>query len=76
MLQPCGSRHEEYCVVWAINRRAKLSCDFSLPPLKVHSQDATRRQSKGGDAGWQVTVSDMHLVNYKTDQLGNTLKDP
>lgn len=45
LLQPLGFRHEEYCVVWAVDRWAKLSCDFSLPPLKFHSQDATRRQS-------------------------------
>lgn len=54
--EPFGFRHEEYCAVWAVSHRANLSCDFSLPPLKFHSQDATGRQSQGGDAVWQLGV--------------------
>lgn len=42
---PLTARYEEYCVVRAMNHQAKLSGDFTPPPLKCHSQDATGRQS-------------------------------
>lgn len=55
--QPFGFRHEEYFAVWVVNHRANLSCDFSLPPLKFHSQDATERQIQGGHAAHQSCVT-------------------